>query len=122
MLSTAAVMVVGVDVCVYIQSYNQHNAYIATQGPLPNTVNDLWRMLLEFNSKIVVTLCHITEESEEVCHPFWPSQKNDTLHFGGIAVTLLSTTNYENFDVHKLQIHNDKVRVTLGNINMHNIV
>ena len=115
-------MVIGVDVCVYTQSYKQRNAYIATQGPLPNTVNDLWRMLLEFKSKIVVTLCHLVEEGEEVCHPFWPSKENETLNFGGVSVTLLMTTNYEQFEVRNLQVLDDKVTLGLSNTNMYNSV
>ena len=116
MNSSIAAMFVGVDV----QGYKQRNAYIATQGPLPNTVNDLWRMLLEFKSKIVVTLCHLVEEGEEVCHQFWPSLENETVQFGGISVTLLATTNYVHFEVRKLQVQDEKVTLACGNLTMYN--
>ena len=32
------------------QGYRQKGAYIATQGPLPHTVNDFWRMVWDFGS------------------------------------------------------------------------
>ena len=48
-----------------IQGYRQKKAYIATQGPLPHTVNDFWRMVWEREVKCIVMLCR-TEEKGEV--------------------------------------------------------
>lgn len=44
-----------------LQGYRQRLAYIATQGPLEETVDDFWRMLMEHNSNIVVMLTQLTE-------------------------------------------------------------
>ena len=45
----------------FIDGYRGRCAYIATQGPLPNTVDDFWRMLWEHNSTIVVMLTKLKE-------------------------------------------------------------
>lgn len=44
-----------------IDGYRQRAAYIATQGPLPDTIEDFWRMLWEHNSTIVVMLTKLKE-------------------------------------------------------------
>ena len=46
------------------QGYRQTGAYIATQGPLPHTVNDFWRMVWEQEVKCIVMLCRIGENGE----------------------------------------------------------
>ena len=45
----------------FVDGYRYRNAYIATQGPLPETVDDLWRMLWEHNSTIIVMLTKLKE-------------------------------------------------------------
>ncbi len=48
------------------KGYRQRGAYIATQTPLPNTVNDFWRMVFEREVKCIVMLCK-KQEKEQVC-------------------------------------------------------
>ena len=45
----------------FIDGYRYRNAYIATQGPLNETVEDFLRMLWEHNSTIVVMLTKLRE-------------------------------------------------------------
>ena len=46
------------------QGYKQCRAYIATQYPLPGTVNDLWRMVWECNCSCIVLLCDISKNDK----------------------------------------------------------
>ena len=77
-----------------MQGYKRRNAYIATQSPLQNTVGDLWRMMWEFKSKVMVMLCSFTEDGHEVCHPFWPNNEGDMAKYGKINVIFQSTTTF----------------------------
>jgi len=40
------------------QGASGSNAYIASQGPLPNTVNDFWRMVVECEVQVIVMACN----------------------------------------------------------------
>ena len=46
----------------------RHRAYIATQIPMGNTVNDFWRMIWEYQSKSIVMLCKMIEDGEVSCN------------------------------------------------------
>ncbi|KAG1956638.1 protein tyrosine phosphatase, receptor type, D [Pimephales promelas] len=60
----------------FIDGYRQQRAYIGTQGPLAETVEDFWRMLWEHNSTIVVMLTKLREMGREKCHQYWPSDRS----------------------------------------------
>ena len=47
-----------------MQGYRQRGAYIATQTPLENTVNDFWRMIWEYQSRSIVMLCRMKEDGK----------------------------------------------------------
>ena len=44
-----------------VQGYGRPNAYIAAQGPMPNTIGDFWRMIWEHRLSTVVMLTKVTE-------------------------------------------------------------
>ena len=56
-----ALLVLNLTSFSFLQGYRQRLAYIATQGPLEETVDDFWRMLMEHNSNIVVMLTQLYE-------------------------------------------------------------
>ena len=50
----------------FFQGYNSPQEYIATQGPLPETRNDFWKMVLQQKSHIIVMLTQCNEK-RRVC-------------------------------------------------------
>ncbi|XP_017582096.1 PREDICTED: tyrosine-protein phosphatase non-receptor type 5 isoform X2 [Corvus brachyrhynchos] len=69
----------------YIRGYGgQEKVYIATQGPIVNTVTDFWRMVWQERSPVIVMITNIeemNEKGEEVrnlkhyWYTSWPDQK-----------------------------------------------
>ncbi|XP_065205473.1 tyrosine-protein phosphatase non-receptor type 4 [Planococcus citri] len=49
------------------------NRYIATQGPLQNTINDFWQMTLEAQSTLIVMVTTLMERGRSKCAKYWPS-------------------------------------------------
>ncbi len=47
-----------------MQGYSQKATYIATQGPLKNTIADFWRMVWEKEVNVVVMLTQLEEKGK----------------------------------------------------------
>ncbi|KAL4437920.1 hypothetical protein ABPG74_001091 [Tetrahymena malaccensis] len=58
----------------YINSPFKDKAYIATQGPLPNTIFSFWRMIWEHQSNLIIMLCKECEQNKPKCDRYWPNQ------------------------------------------------
>ncbi|XP_017796150.1 PREDICTED: receptor-type tyrosine-protein phosphatase N2 isoform X1 [Habropoda laboriosa] len=55
-------------------------AYIATQGPLPQTAADFWQLVWEQGSVVIVMLTRLTEEGVGMCHRYWPEEGSELYH------------------------------------------
>ncbi|XP_059424964.1 receptor-type tyrosine-protein phosphatase S-like isoform X15 [Carassius carassius] len=87
----------------YIDGYRKQNAYIATQGPLPETFGDFWRMVWEQRAATVVMMTRLEEKSRVKCDQYWPSRGTET--YGMIQVTLLDTIELATFCVRTFSLH-----------------
>nr|XP_033723758.1 receptor-type tyrosine-protein phosphatase F isoform X7 [Tursiops truncatus] len=87
----------------YIDGYRKQNAYIATQGPLPETMGDFWRMVWEQRTATVVMMTRLEEKSRVKCDQYWPPRGTET--YGLIQVTLLDTVELATYTVRTFALH-----------------
>ncbi|CAK9208557.1 unnamed protein product [Sphagnum jensenii] len=66
--------------------------YIATQGPLPSTVKDLWSMVLQQQCPVIVMLTGVVVGNQKKCAHYFPPDTEQTQAYGHISVTNKSTT------------------------------
>ncbi|XP_038069540.1 tyrosine-protein phosphatase 99A-like isoform X2 [Patiria miniata] len=69
----------------FLQGYRRNKEFIVTQYPLKDTMTEFWRMLWESNSTTIVML---TDKEEDDSPIYWPTNKDESLTFGTIKVTL----------------------------------
>ena len=75
----------------YIKGASGSNAYIASQGPLPHTVNDWWRMVVEKEVQVIVMACNVEEGGKHKCECYWSETDSPSKQFGMYTVTLLKS-------------------------------
>uniref|UniRef100_A0A8C3P4Z6 Receptor-type tyrosine-protein phosphatase eta n=1 Tax=Cyanoderma ruficeps TaxID=181631 RepID=A0A8C3P4Z6_9PASS len=72
----------------YMPGYNSKKAFIAAQGPLPNTIEDFWQMIWEKSIYSIVMLTKCVEQARTKCEQYWPDKQPKS--YGDIIVTMVS--------------------------------
>lgn len=79
----------------YVGGHQHDKAYIACQGPLPDTINDFWRMVWEQNVAVLVMTTGLMEGGRMKCHRYWPEKESPELDAGTVAVSLVNEEDYD---------------------------
>ncbi|XP_062975780.1 tyrosine-protein phosphatase non-receptor type 7 isoform X3 [Elgaria multicarinata webbii] len=80
----------------YIRGYaGREKAYIATQGPMLNTVNDFWTMVWQEETPLIVMLTKLKEEKEK-CICYWPEREAT---YGPFTIQVQSVCKYEEYTI-----------------------
>ncbi|XP_047401194.1 tyrosine-protein phosphatase non-receptor type 18 isoform X4 [Sciurus carolinensis] len=82
----------------FIQGTDGNQSYIATQGPLPHTLLDFWRLVWEFEVKVILMACQETENGRKKCERYW-AQEHKPLKIGFFYITLMIPPNFSLFDL-----------------------
>ncbi|XP_031727726.1 receptor-type tyrosine-protein phosphatase delta-like isoform X15 [Anarrhichthys ocellatus] len=95
----------------YVDGYRRQNAYIATQGSLPETFGEFWRMVWEQHTANIIMMTKLEEKSrmpsyffsKVKCDQYWPTRGTET--YGLIQVTLLDTVELATYSVRTFALY-----------------
>ena len=74
----------------FLTPFLSKKKYIATQGPLPVTFQDFWKMAWEERSRVVVMLTREKEMGRIKCHQYWPTAAEPVMEVGAMKVTFVT--------------------------------
>ncbi|XP_045578379.1 LOW QUALITY PROTEIN: receptor-type tyrosine-protein phosphatase R [Salmo salar] len=78
----------------YIRGYlGDEKAYIATQGPMINTVNDFWQMAWQEDCPVIIMITKLREKNEK-CVLYWPERRGI---YGKVEVLINNVTECDNY-------------------------
>ncbi|CAB4021699.1 receptor-type tyrosine- phosphatase S [Paramuricea clavata] len=75
---------------VFVNGYLGRNYFIATQSPLPNTINDFWRLVHSQKSSTIVLLNNVKDRTS--FPKFWPTTRGQPTQYDRLTVQLDSET------------------------------
>ncbi|XP_046729559.1 receptor-type tyrosine-protein phosphatase kappa isoform X11 [Silurus meridionalis] len=75
-----------IDIWLYRDGYQRPSHYIATQGPVHETVYDFWRMIWQEQSACIVMVTNLVEVGRVKCYKYWP---DDAEVYGDFKVTFV---------------------------------
>ncbi|XP_045672649.1 tyrosine-protein phosphatase non-receptor type 22 [Phyllostomus hastatus] len=79
-------------------------AYIATQGPLPTTVLDFWRMIWEYSVLIIVMACMEFEMGKKKCERYWAELGETQLQLGPFSVSCEAESRKSHYIIRTLKV------------------
>ncbi|XP_069621232.1 tyrosine-protein phosphatase non-receptor type 12 [Ranitomeya imitator] len=88
----------------FIKGVHGPKAYIATQGPLANTVIDFWRMIWEYQVKIIVMACREFEMGRKKCERYYPNYGEQALTFGTFHISCEEEQSRKDYFVRTLTV------------------
>ncbi|XP_060740643.1 receptor-type tyrosine-protein phosphatase beta-like [Tachysurus vachellii] len=87
----------------YIPGNHFRREYIATQGPLPGTKDDFWKMVWEQNVHNIVMLTQCVEKGRVKCDHYWPFDQ-DPLYYGDLIVRMQSESVLPEWTIREFKI------------------
>uniref|UniRef100_UPI0037E84E21 tyrosine-protein phosphatase non-receptor type 12 isoform X1 n=1 Tax=Semicossyphus pulcher TaxID=241346 RepID=UPI0037E84E21 len=98
----------------FIKGMDGPEAYIATQGPLPNTVIDFWRMNWEYNVAVIVMACREFEMGRKKCERYFPLLGEEPMSFGPFRISCESEQARTDYFIRTLMVEyeNETRRIT----------
>lgn len=87
----------------FIKGVYGPKAYIATQGPLPTTVLDFWRMIWEYSVLVIVMACMEFEMGKKKCERYWAEPGEMQLQLGPFSISCETENRKSDYTIRTLK-------------------
>ncbi|XP_071820268.1 receptor-type tyrosine-protein phosphatase H-like isoform X5 [Apostichopus japonicus] len=88
----------------YMVGSKSSREYIACQGPLQNTEEDMWRMVWEQGASLIVMVTQLMEGNKIKCHQYWCQEGEGPVRYGDIIVKNIATEQNDLWVVRKFSL------------------
>jgi netrin-G3 ligand len=83
----------------FIAGHDKKVAYIAAQGPMPQTTSDFWQMISDDKIAVVVMLTKVEEKGKIKCVQYWNDEISRPFNLtNGLVVTLLEHQSFADYE------------------------
>ncbi|XP_043377521.1 receptor-type tyrosine-protein phosphatase C isoform X2 [Chelonia mydas] len=93
----------------FITGYWGPKEMIATQGPLPETINDFWQMIFQRKVKVIVMLTELNEGDQQLCAQYWEEGKQ---RYEGIEVEMKDVNLSSSYTIRAFDVTHVKRKET----------
>ena len=87
----------------FINIPNEHS-FIATQGPLDNTISDFWEMIIDYNVSVIIMLCNLKERNKIKCSEYWNKELIEKDNLFKLISLNLKEYNDKNLIIREIEI------------------
>lgn len=87
----------------------QKNAFISTQGPLPRTFNDFWRMIWAEVVVVIVMTTRTVERCRQKCGQYWPLDPDSQDEYGICKIVNKGVEPFQDYVITSLEVTNTEV-------------
>ena len=89
----------------YIYGYKQESkAYVASQGPMSNTINDFCLMVWNESVSCIVMITKLIERNKNKCELYLPEMCSQPVSYDNIVVTVKQISYLQDYEVRQLTI------------------
>ncbi|XP_023290602.1 tyrosine-protein phosphatase corkscrew isoform X2 [Orussus abietinus] len=85
-----------------------NKCYIATQGCLPNTIQDYWHMVYQENTRVIVMTTKEMERGKNKCARYWPEEGEVGEYGGEWKVCALGRTSTADYTLREFLLQGSK--------------
>ncbi|CAF0868817.1 unnamed protein product [Brachionus calyciflorus] len=97
----------------YITGYkDEPKAYIASQGPMSNTINDFWFTIWTEQVTCIVMITKLFERNKNKCELYIPEQINETKIYDNIKVSVNQVKQFQDYEIRQISVTcNNETRI-----------